>query len=181
MKKRYVRELLIEILLICIGAGLFYLYYMKMITLNQILLFVAAFALTGIVIKLLMSYLKKRKYLNSALSDLDRLEGVDFEKYLMYFFRKKGYKVKLTDSTNDYGADLVLYKDGITTVVQAKRYKGKVGVAAVQEVTASKGYYNAERCMVVTNSYFTPNAIKLARANDVTLIDRSELLKLKKG
>lgn len=60
--------------------------------------------------------------------------------------------------------------------MQCKRYKGKVGISAVQEVLGAKGYYKADKAMVITNSYFTPNAIKLANANDVELWDRNDLI-----
>ncbi len=53
---------------------------------------------------------------------------------LANFFRGRGYNVKLTPRTGDYGVDLHMTKDGRSTVVQAKCWKGKVGVKAVQEV-----------------------------------------------
>lgn len=79
---------------------------------------------------------------------------------------------------------LLLKKDGIRTVVQAKRYKGKVGVKAIQEVIGAKGYYNCDRAMVITNSYFTRQAKELADKNGVELWNRidlaNNLLKIKK-
>ena len=88
-----------------------------------------------------------------------------------------GYKVKTTPRTNDYGADLILTKDGDKIVVQAKRWNDPVGNSAVQEVVAAKAYYKANRAMVVTNSYFTSNARSLAHVNNVELWDRSNLVK----
>ncbi|MGN0496311.1 MAG: restriction endonuclease, partial [Lachnospiraceae bacterium] len=44
--------------------------------------------------------------------------------------------------------------------------------------------YKADKMMVVTNSYFTSAAYKLAAANDVTLWDRNSInqfFKIKKG
>ncbi len=40
---------------------------------------------------------------------------------------------ELTPETGDYGADLVLSKDGRKIVVQAKRWKNVVGIEAVQQ------------------------------------------------
>ena len=73
------------------------------------------------------------------------------------------YKVELTPLSNDYGADLICTKNGQVLVVQAKRYEGKVGNAAIQQVVAAKDYYEADECMVVTNSYFTRNAYNQIR------------------
>ena len=60
---------------------------------------------------------------------------------------------------------------------QAKRYKSKVGIKAVQEAVASKGYYKCDRAMVVANNYFTNQARTLASRNKVELWDRKSLVK----
>lgn len=179
-KKRYLRQLVDELILLGVGIGLAYLYYKKTITLMQAVWIIVGLIAAILLFKLLLKWINKQRYLSSALSDLDKLSGESFEEYLMYMFRRQGYRVKLTDQTNDYGADLIMTKDGIKTVAQAKRYRGRVGVEAVQQIVAAKAYYKADQCLVVTNSFFTPNAINLAKANGVTLIDRNELMKFKK-
>jgi Predicted endonuclease distantly related to archaeal Holliday junction resolvase and Mrr-like restriction enzymes len=60
-------------------------------------------------------------------------------------------------------------------VVQAKRWKSIVGVEAIQQVVASMRYYKATEAMVVTNSYYSDNAKKLARVNNVILWDRRDI------
>jgi HJR/Mrr/RecB family endonuclease len=64
------------------------------------------------------------------------------------------------------------------TVVQAKRYQGKVGNSAVQEVVSAVKYYRAQDAIAITNSEFTPNAHKLAQANGVQLWGREQLIDL---
>lgn len=61
--------------------------------------------------------------------------------------------------------------------IQAKRFKRKVGIKAIQEAVAAKGYYDCSQAMVVTNSFYTLQAVKLAKANDVQLWDRNDLIK----
>ena len=107
-------------------------------------------------------------------AEIDRMTGRQFEEWLARFF-SRGYDVALTPEQGDYGADLILKKGPVTTVVQAKRWSGKVGVSAIQEITAAKGYYKADSAMVVTNSFFTKEAIELARRNNVVLWDRKKL------
>ena len=107
---------------------------------------------------------------------IDNLTGVQFEEFLSINFKKLGYKVALTSVINDYGADLILRKKHKKIVVQAKRNSGKVGIAAIQEIIGAKAYYKADKCMVVTNSYFTKNAVELARSNNVELWDRTRLI-----
>ena len=101
--------------------------------------------------------------------------GNEFEHFLRKLFSRLGYNAVVTKASNDQGADLVIEKNNQKTVVQAKFYSNKVSNKAIQEVIASKLYYKADNCMVVTNNDFTHSAYELARANMVTLINGIEL------
>ncbi|RVT62775.1 restriction endonuclease [Niallia taxi] len=126
---------------------------------------------------LIYRYLKRKKVLQPTydLSDVDKMEGLEFEHFLVPLFEKIGYRAEVTKGSGDYGADLILRKKQKKYVVQAKRYSKSIGVSAVQEIVAAMGYYKANGAMVITNSYFTPAAENLAKANKVRLIDRDEL------
>lgn len=117
----------------------------------------------------------ERNYGLAQVHELDKLGGVEFEEYLAGLFRKQGFKVELTPSSGDYGADLLLIKDGKRIAVQAKRYAGSVGVAAVQEALSGMAYYQCSAAWVVTTGTFTPNAVELAEKSNVRLIGRAEL------
>lgn len=113
----------------------------------------------------------------TTLQEIDLLPGYEFERILKRMFEKMGYQVEQTKLSGDQGADLVLVKFGERVVVQAKRYSGKVGNWAVQEIAAAVNHYQGQRGMVVTNSYFTPAAKSLAQSNGVELIERDTLEK----
>lgn len=113
----------------------------------------------------------------SGIGDIDQMSGIEFEHYLVALFRQNGYRVKLTPASNDFGADVIL-EGNERIVIQAKRYSSKVGIKAVQEISSAKGYYNAQEAWVITNSYFTSQAIKLAQATDVRLVDRNNFVDL---
>jgi len=119
---------------------------------------------------------EKQRLAKSGIADIDQMSGKTFEKYLEVLFEKLGYRVERTRYIGDYGADLVTAKDRVKTVIQAKRYKGKAGVKAIQEAVAAKGYYGCQKAMVVTNSFYTQQAIELARRNQVELWDRNKLV-----
>jgi restriction system protein len=118
-----------------------------------------------------------RRLARSGIKDIDRFGGKTFEEYLEVLFRRLGYKVERTRFVGDYGGDLVLRKGGVRTVVQAKRHAKSVGVRAVQEVVAAKGYYDCDETLVVSNSRYTKQAEELARRNDVELWDRDMLIR----
>ncbi len=129
------------------------------------------------IINLILKKIEENKLKKIGINDIDNLDGLTFEKYLEVLFKNMGYKVIRTPYMQDYGADLILEKDNKKTVVQAKRYKSKVGVKAIQEIVAAKGYYKADHAMVITNSHFTFNAKRLAKENNVELWDRKKLIK----
>lgn len=138
-----------------------------------IVFFIVLLALAALLI--LWRFLKPAK--RRSLQEIDTMNGHDFEAYLAELFKRHGYKAKVTSASGDYGADLILQKDGERIVVQAKRYKNNVGIRAVQEVIPAIAYYKADCAWVVTNSYLTKQAERLAEANDVVVIDRDELIK----
>ncbi len=119
----------------------------------------------------------KKRQLKRTLQEIDAMNGFEFEEYSKIFFTSKGFEVSITQKSGDYGADLIAEKDGIKWAIQAKRYSHKVSPKAIQEVVSSKAYYACEKACVITNSYFTKAAQKLAQANGVLLIDRDEWIK----
>lgn len=116
-----------------------------------------------------------RRFQKAGMLDVDRLTGRQFEQYLQFLFEKLGFKTSLTPPQGDFGADLILERDGLRTAVQAKRFAGTVGVEAVQQVVAAMPFYECNRAIVVTNSYFSKRAQDLAKANHVELWDRKKL------
>lgn len=109
---------------------------------------------------------------------IDSMEGHEFERFLKTLFERMSYSVEHTKLTGDQGADLVVSKLGEKTVVQAKRSNTKIGNGAIQEVVAAINHYRADKGMVVTNNFFTPAAIELAKSNKISLIDKDELNRL---
>ena len=126
-----------------------------------------------VLIKLL---LKIRRYIKYKLSHVDTMSGLEFEKYVAKYLKKNGYKTELTEKY-DLGIDIVAVKNGIRYGVQVKRHKGVVGANAVRQAVTALNLYDCDRAMVITNSYFSKTAIRLANSNDCILFDRATLLK----
>lgn len=110
-----------------------------------------------------------------SLIDFSTLNGYAFEEFVANLFKKMGYTVDITPKSRDQGADLIIRRDIEVTAVQVKNYTQQVSNSAIQEVVAAKKYYQANKAMVVTSSYFTPSAVDLAYVNDVILWDGDKL------
>jgi restriction system protein len=126
--------------------------------------------------KLVLAIYRQRRLARSGIAEVDRMDGRTFEAFLGTVFRRLGYAVEATRAHGDYGADLVVSRNATKTAVQAKRWSKPVGVKAIQEVVAAKGYYGCDDALVVTNRGFTRPARQLAHANKVQLWDRDVLV-----
>jgi hypothetical protein len=119
-------------------------------------------------------YLRRRVIANRRYRDLSRLQllsPIEFERHVAGFYRRSGFRVKLTKITGDQGIDVIADgKDG-RIGIQVKQYSGAVGNDAVQEVVAGLAFHRCSRGVVITTSRFTPAAKALARANNVELVD----------
>lgn len=112
--------------------------------------------------------------------DADRLSGNDFQDFMAEILKANEYTdVKVTGKSGDQGGDILATKDEELLVIQAKRFSidRKVSNSPVQEALGAIGYYNADRGIVVTNSFYTPGAKELAEINNITLWDRRDVIK----
>ena len=83
----------------------------------------------------------------------------------------------MTNVIGDLGVDLVATGFGNKIAIQVKRYTNKVSRRAISDSVAGMNYYGCNEAMVVTNSYFSPGAITLAKSTGCILIDRDTLAK----
>jgi restriction system protein len=129
-------------------------------------------SIVGCILFLILSFLTP-----SLENRLDRMEGREFEEWLVELFETAGYRVELTPASRDFGADLLIEDaQGYRIAIQAKRYSSAVGLEAVQQVAAAVPFYDMDEGWVVTNSTYTEAAYQLAEPNRIRLIDRKELL-----
>ncbi|QSX23550.1 restriction endonuclease [Priestia megaterium] len=146
------------------------------ISIGCFLVFVLVFKSFLFLYQVLRTRKQQKALLKADMPYIDKMDGRQFEIYLQVLFQHLGYHSEVTKQSGDFGADLVMERDG-KIVVQAKRYgyKNRVSLSAVQEVYGAKAYYRANQAWVVTNSYFTKQAKELAAACDVKLVDREDL------
>lgn len=105
-----------------------------------------------------LSLKSREKLQSSGIAIIDQMSGTNIEFLLLEYFKKLGYRGKLTSEYEDYGADLLLLKENVRYVVQATRWNQKGGVKTVvktvQEVVAVIKYYKADIGILITNNFF---------------------------
>lgn len=98
---------------------------------------------------------------------LKTLNWRTFERLLEDILNSLGYIVELQQGTKDGGIDLIAIKKNDILgdhryLLQAKRYKNKVGVAPVRELIFLHTYYKATKSCLASTANFTRGAWKLA-------------------
>jgi len=157
-----------------------YTFIMK----NEItlLIIIGVFLLMLVILPTLTKIIKRQKAYRlmkkSGIKNIDRMDGYKFEEYLKVLFKELGYRPAITKKSGDFGADVIL-KGKNKIVIQAKRYgyKNRVSMDAIREVFASKYFYEADEAWVITNSFFTKQAMQLAKPCNVKLLNRYDLQK----
>lgn len=138
------------------------------------------FTIIFFIFKNLINYIQKKQINNYisklTIDNIDSLSGDEFEDFLYYLFLSLNFKVKKTQKSHDYGADLIIKSKDKLIVIQCKLYNNhSVGNSAVQEIYTATNYYNASLGVVITNSYFSKPAISLAEKSGIKLWNRNIL------
>ena len=104
----------------------------------------------------------------------------DIQKDEFAFEREVGelykYKVTVTRGTGDGGVDLILKKDGETTIVQCKAWLQPVGPEPVRALWGVREDFNATKAIFVAYSGVTSGAWDFAKGKDIQIISVDNLI-----
>ena len=118
-------------------------------------------------------------YTNLALMDWQ-----DFETLVRDLFQKiyPDSKVEVTRTSRDLGVDAIVYDEdpikGGKVVIQAKRYNHLVPVSAVRDLYGTVQNEGAIKGILVTTSYYGPEALEFVKDKPLKLINGEELIYL---
>jgi HJR/Mrr/RecB family endonuclease len=140
-------------------------------------------------------YFKTMEQIDAFGNGNSKIGGTLFEDYLVNLYRQLGYNASsiaelkrqgiIKMKSVDQGADILIeYQENgqiKKAIVQCKHYCNTVGNKAVQEASFAREFYNNKFqmniaiAMVITNNYFTPQAVEAAQHSNVVLVDRDQL------
>jgi HJR/Mrr/RecB family endonuclease len=147
-------------------------YYMVLFNLvGVVMMLVIALAWTGVIFDT-----AQRRHLLDWTTELRHLSASEFEWLVGEVFRREGWAVQETGSTDgpDGNVDLVLTKPGSRVIVQCKRWEARpVGVDAIRIFlgTLLREHLSPDSGIFVTLSTFTDTARAEARASGLHLMD----------
>lgn len=106
---------------------------------------------------------------------IDAMDGRSFELAVVDLLQLLGYEDVERVGGFDKGADVLATFEGERIAVQVKRHSSAVRIGAVRQVIDGVKRYGCSRGLVVTNSFFTEQAIECAEVHGVELWDRKVL------
>lgn len=135
----------------------------------------------GLIVLGIVAYQKRtnsnRRIYAVDLSEIDSMEGHDFEYWCAELLRRIGFnKVTVTRGSGDDGIDIIAFYDGQKYGIQCKRSYSRIGNKAIQEVYTGKTVYGCQIAAVITNNYFTASAVNTAQKTGVILWNRDWII-----
>lgn len=126
---------------------------------------------------------RKRRRLLDTQTGLDSLCAMSWREFEMLVgeaFRRQGYTIEETGLGGaDGGVDLILSRDGKTTLVQCKQWKRqRVDVRTVREMYGLLAHHEADAVKVVAVGGYTPDALRFAQGKPIELVHGEALLAL---
>lgn len=107
-------------------------------------------------------------------SNIDELNGYDFERLVAMYYEEKGYKPQIVGGSGDHEVDIILTdpKENYKIAVQCKHWKTKnVGNNTILRLSAGKRVHKCLDAWCITTSNYTKDAITAAEGLNIRLLN----------
>lgn len=135
-----------------------------------------------VLVYLLRSYLKfkeqkerERGLRALEILNIDSISRTEFENFVIRLLTHRGFKVETTDATLDLGINMIAKKNDHKYAVQINRQTDSVSRLLVSDIDREKHRYSCDKAMLISNSYFSQDAIDLASSKECELVHRDIL------
>lgn len=105
---------------------------------------------------------------------VDYMDQKEFDQYLLNFFQEEGYKASHAPATNQ--ANLFLKKENESIAIFTQPSNKVLDLFAIQKIIDILPKYKDYQIWVITNFQYNAAATGLALQNNITLLDREDLL-----
>ncbi len=97
---------------------------------------------------------------------------IEFENSVAEEYRAKGYEVRLTSKSYDYGVDVIAVNETESLAIQVKMYESRlVNYKDIMYLFAGMHYYDCTRALLITQGILDPNAKKVCQKLRVYFIE----------
>jgi len=105
-------------------------------------------------------------------------KGQEFEDTLAELFMQNGYQISKTPLSADEGIDLILKKDGKTTVVQCKAHNKKVSQEVVRDLYGSMMHFKANNSILATIIGGTKPTVEFCKRKPIRILTMHDYIEM---
>ncbi len=109
------------------------------------------------------------------LSGIDKMNLDEFKNYVCNLLDRRGFKIEAPDGDFNLGVDFIAQKKNVKYAVQLKKQPSTVSSLAISDIEREKHRYGCNASMVISDNYFTEDAIQSASSKGCELVDRETL------
>lgn len=107
--------------------------------------------------------------------NIDNMDEAGFERCVSELLVHRGFRVEKTGDLFNLGVDFIAQKNNLKYAVQIIQQTVSVSRIAVSDAEREKHRYGCDRAMLITNGYFTQDAVELSVSKGCDLVDRDIL------
>ena len=106
------------------------------------------------------------------------LGGLEFERELASLFRGLGYAVEQTPASGDGGVDLILRRQGRTTIVQCKTTQAPTGPNVVRDLYGTMVAFGANDAILASLSGCTGGVRAFIKGKPIAVLDMDDVIRM---
>ena len=106
------------------------------------------------------------------------MSGWEFEKEIAKLYEHQGYRASITKGSGDGGIDIVLYKDGVKSVVQCKNHHKPIGPASVRDLYGAMAHERVKKGIFISSNGYTRGAKEFSMAKQISLLDINDVIRM---
>lgn len=111
-----------------------------------------------------------------------QLDGWQFEEEVAKVFKNKGYQTEVTKGSGDGGVDIILKKDGRTSIVQCKHHRHPVPPEPIRALYGCKPDFKADEVILVASSGVTEGGLRfIENKPDFRLYELKDIIDMVKN
>lgn len=110
------------------------------------------------------------------LKNLDSMNNQDFKNYINNHLTKLGYVSTINETIPNKSADILAEKDNIKYAIHCINQMKPISYQSVHKINSAKIVFDCDIAIIITNNYFTKQAISQAQKLHVLLINRDSLI-----
>lgn len=132
------------------------------------------FILTEIITLKYLSW-RRSRYKERTIESIDSMNKEEFEEFVEMQFKFNGFKTSLINTSIKKESAIFLKRKNEEIIIFTVKSSNKIDELTIKSIIEEASLLNTKDIIIVTNNYFTENAVNLANKYNFNLLNRENL------